>query len=66
MDMCFQALPDIIVTHFVDGLHGGCVSDYDFCHQGIWYTVKGVVQYTNQPDHFVAWLRDVQSKYSHW
>ena len=66
MSMCFDGLPDAILAHFVEGLCGSEICDYDFCHQGVlWYAVRGVVQYTNRPDHFVVWLRNVHSKYGH-
>ena len=44
--------------HFTEGLPHSNWKKLDFDHHGNVYTVTGVVQYTNNPDHFIAWLRN--------
>ena len=62
MTLIYQHLPEALIGHFVEGLHEPCMSSYDFLYHGALYAVRGVVQYVNHPDHFVAWIRDSKSK----
>ena len=55
-------LSDCLLLHFTEGLPHNNWKKLDFDHQGYVYTVTGVVQYMNSPDHFIAWLRDPKGK----
>ncbi|XP_033727170.1 uncharacterized protein LOC117316608 isoform X2 [Pecten maximus] len=58
MTMVFERLPPVIMLHFQEGLHSNKFSGYDFYHQDQLYQVTGVIQYRNDPDHFIAWIRN--------
>ena len=44
--------------HFTEGLPHTNWKKLEFGHDGNVYTVTAVVQYTSNPDHFIAWLRN--------
>jgi hypothetical protein len=44
--------------HFTDGLPETTWEELQFGFHGYLYTVTGIVQYINNPDHFIAWLRN--------
>ncbi|XP_060078045.1 SUMO-specific isopeptidase USPL1-like [Ylistrum balloti] len=58
MTMRFERLPPVLMLHFQEGLHSNIFSSYDFYHQNRLYQVTGVIQYRNDPDHFIAWIRN--------
>ncbi|XP_069107101.1 SUMO-specific isopeptidase USPL1-like [Argopecten irradians] len=58
MSMVFERLPPVLMLHFQEGLHSNKFSGYDFHHQNQLYQVTGVIQYRNDPDHFIAWIRN--------
>ena len=51
-----------MMTHFVEGLPDGTLSNYDFTYRGIPYHVAAAVQYKTNPNHFVAWIRNAKGK----
>ena len=51
-----------MLLHFTDGLPNTSWSDLQFSFHGNLYAVTGVVQYVRNPDHFIAWLRNPNSK----
>ena len=56
-------MPPTLIVHFVEGLPGGQLSNYDFQFDAATYAVTGLIQRKNSPNHFIAWIRDVSSKY---
>ena len=51
-------LPPVVMIHFVEGVPGSCLREYDFTYRGATYKVSGVVQYRTHPNHFVAWINN--------
>ena len=47
-----------MLVHFTEGLPHTNWKKLEFGHDGNVYTVTAVVQYTSNPDHFIAWLRN--------
>ncbi|OWF45208.1 uncharacterized protein LOC110457335 [Mizuhopecten yessoensis] len=58
MTMVFERLPPVLMLHFQEGLHSNNFSGYDFRRHDQLYQVTGVIQYRNDPDHFIAWIRN--------
>ncbi|KAL3888434.1 hypothetical protein ACJMK2_000801 [Sinanodonta woodiana] len=56
--MTYERLPNTLVMHFAEGLPHNNLTALDLQFQGDYYKVKGVVRYTNNPDHFTAWIRN--------
>ena len=48
----------MVMMHFVEGLPTNDISSLDFSFHGNRYSVTGLVQYRNDPDHFVTWIKD--------
>ncbi|XP_036358885.1 SUMO-specific isopeptidase USPL1-like isoform X1 [Octopus sinensis] len=46
-----------ILLHFLKGIPFEDLSKLNFTHNSIHYHVVGIVQYTNDPDHFIAWIK---------
>ncbi|KAL3888426.1 hypothetical protein ACJMK2_000793, partial [Sinanodonta woodiana] len=46
------------LMHFAEGLPHNNLTALDLQFQGDYCKVKGVVRYTNNPDHFTAWIRN--------
>ncbi|GAB1602722.1 SUMO-specific isopeptidase USPL1-like isoform X2 [Argonauta hians] len=46
-----------ILLHFLKGIPFDDISKLDFVHNSVQYHVTGIVQYTNDPDHFIAWIK---------
>ncbi|XP_045182381.2 uncharacterized protein LOC123541075 isoform X2 [Mercenaria mercenaria] len=56
--MVYKKLPECLLMHFVEGLPETTWRELQFGFHGYLYTVTGVVQYVNNPNHFIAWLRN--------
>ncbi|KAL3888438.1 hypothetical protein ACJMK2_000805 [Sinanodonta woodiana] len=56
--MTYERLPNTLVMHFAEGLPHNNLTALDLQFQGDYYKVKGVIRYTNNPDHFTAWIRN--------
>lgn len=56
-------IPDVHCVHFVDGIPHINFPKLDIYHHGNHFTVTGVVQYKNNPDHFVVWIRNPTGQY---
>ena len=54
----------IVFVHFFNGILNEDIEDLDFEDGGLKYAVTGVIQYKNNPDHFVCWLREPVGKFS--
>ena len=54
--VCFS-LPDILLLHFTQGIPHNNFKELEFEFEGQ-YSVTGVVQYKNNPDHFVTYIRN--------
>ncbi|KAL5013236.1 hypothetical protein ScPMuIL_007506 [Solemya velum] len=59
----FDRIPDVHCVHFVDGIPHINFPKLDIYHHGNHFTVTGVVQYKNNPDHFVVWIRNPTDNY---
>ncbi|XP_060552214.1 uncharacterized protein LOC132713590 isoform X2 [Ruditapes philippinarum] len=57
-NMVYKSLPKCLLMHFTDGLPETTWEELQFGFHGYLYTVTGIVQYINNPDHFIAWLRN--------
>ena len=55
-----------MLLHFQEGVGEWNVDKFDFRHQDRLYRVTGVIQYTNNPDHFVAWIRNTQGNFAYF
>ena len=64
--MCLTVyrLPELFFVHFLNGILNEDIQDLDFEEGGVKYAVTGVIQYKNNPDHFVCWLREPVGKFS--
>ncbi|ESO96210.1 hypothetical protein LOTGIDRAFT_144274, partial [Lottia gigantea] len=60
MEMKIHRMQDIAMLHFLQGLPKVVYDELDFEFEGSLYSVTAVVQYKNNPDHFVSWLRNPQ------
>ncbi|GFS03533.1 SUMO-specific isopeptidase USPL1 [Elysia marginata] len=58
MKMKFEGLQDFVQMHFVKGLPHNRFDELSFDFQGDHYEVTAVVHYKNNPDHFIAWVRN--------
>lgn len=58
MTMKFERIPPVLMLHFQEGLPHNRFSGYDFKHAGQQYKVTGVIQFRNDPDHFITWIRN--------
>ncbi|KAK3598187.1 hypothetical protein CHS0354_000957 [Potamilus streckersoni] len=56
--MTYERLPNTLVMHFAEGLPYNNFTALDLKFQDDYYVVKGVIRYTNNPDHFTAWIRN--------
>ncbi|CAC5371185.1 USPL1 [Mytilus coruscus] len=55
--LIFNRLPGVLLLHFSEGLPHNNFKKLEFWHNGLKYSVTGFVQYRNDPDHFVTWIR---------
>ncbi|XP_052086296.1 uncharacterized protein LOC127723635 isoform X2 [Mytilus californianus] len=53
----FNRLPGVLLLHFSEGLPHNNFKKLEFWHNSLKYSVTGFVQYRNDPDHFVTWIR---------
>ncbi|XP_062573139.1 SUMO-specific isopeptidase USPL1-like [Saccostrea cucullata] len=58
--MVFEELSDVVILHFVEGLRSNSLEKLTFSFGGKLYKVRGLIQYLNNPDHFVTWIYDSQ------
>ncbi|XP_046574552.1 uncharacterized protein LOC124282589 isoform X2 [Haliotis rubra] len=58
MKMTFKSVPDVLLLHFKEGLPHSGFDQLGFVFGTDVYTVTAVIQYKNNPDHFVAWIRN--------
>lgn len=56
--MVFERLPEVVVLHFVEGLQSNDIESLSFSFGGRQYRVRGLIQYLNNPDHFVTWIHN--------
>ncbi|XP_048349164.1 SUMO-specific isopeptidase USPL1 isoform X2 [Sphaerodactylus townsendi] len=54
--MVLEQVPSILMMHFVDGLPHDDLMTYSFQFQEDSYQISAVVQYLQEPKHFVAWV----------
>nr|XP_056714886.1 SUMO-specific isopeptidase USPL1 [Euleptes europaea] len=54
--MVLEQVPSILMMHFVDGLPHNDLMTYSFQFQEDSYRISAVVQYRQEPKHFVAWV----------
>uniref|UniRef100_T1JB33 2-hydroxyacyl-CoA lyase 1 n=1 Tax=Strigamia maritima TaxID=126957 RepID=T1JB33_STRMM len=55
----FEKLPNCLIMHFVNGLPTSDILQYDFIFKSLQYKVTAVVQYKQNPNHFIVWIRNV-------
>ncbi|XP_063418225.1 SUMO-specific isopeptidase USPL1-like [Mytilus trossulus] len=53
-------LPGVLLLHFSEGLPHNNFKKLEFWHTALKYSVTGFVQYRNDPDHFVTWIRRIK------
>ncbi|CAG5115020.1 unnamed protein product, partial [Candidula unifasciata] len=58
MLMKFELLHDFVQMHFVKGLPHSRFDELSFDFNDDHYEVTAVVHYKNNPDHFIAWVRN--------
>ncbi|KAK0040440.1 mucin-12 [Biomphalaria pfeifferi] len=58
MLMKFEGLQDFVQMHFVKGLPHSRFEELSFDFNEDHYEVTTVVHYKNNPDHFIAWVRN--------
>lgn len=58
--MIFEKLPEVVVLHFVEGLQSNDIESLSFSFRGRQYRVRGLIQYLNNPDHFVTWIHNAE------
>ncbi|XP_061178267.1 SUMO-specific isopeptidase USPL1-like [Saccostrea echinata] len=58
--MVFEKLSEVVIIHFVEGLKSNNLEKLSFSFGGKLYKVRGLIQYLNNPDHFVTWIYDSQ------
>ncbi|KAH9496713.1 hypothetical protein Btru_009761 [Bulinus truncatus] len=58
MLMKFEGLQDFVQMHFVKGLPHNRFEELSFDFNEDHYEVTAVVHYKNNPDHFIAWVRN--------
>lgn len=58
--MIFEKLPEVVVLHFVEGLQSNDIKSLSFSFGGRQYRVRGLIQYLNNPDHFVTWIHNTE------
>lgn len=51
-----------MVLHFVEGLQSNDIESLSFSFGGRQYRVRGLIQYLNNPDHFVTWIHNAEGK----
>lgn len=56
-------LPGVLLLHFSEGLPHNNLKKLEFWHNSLKYSVTGFVQYRNDPDHFVTWIRRIKGIY---
>ncbi|XP_071141325.1 uncharacterized protein [Mytilus edulis] len=56
----FNRLPGVLLLHFSEGLPHNNLKKLEFWHNSLKYSVTGFVQYRNDPDHFVTWIRRIK------
>lgn len=54
---------DSLLVHFLKGVPFANISHLDFSIEKERYKVTGLVQYTHNPDHFVAWVKYTEKKW---
>ena len=64
MNVKFETLSDFVQMHFVKGLPHSRFDEMAFEHLGDKYEVTSVVHYKNNPDHFIAWVRNAPGNLS--
>uniref|UniRef100_A0A2C9KSI5 Ubiquitin-specific peptidase-like SUMO isopeptidase domain-containing protein n=1 Tax=Biomphalaria glabrata TaxID=6526 RepID=A0A2C9KSI5_BIOGL len=62
MLMKFEGLQDFVQMHFVKGLPHSRFEELSFDFNEDHYEVTAVVHYKNNPDHFIAWVRNAPGK----
>ncbi|KAM9846838.1 SUMO-specific isopeptidase USPL1 [Aulostomus maculatus] len=55
--MVLENVPPVFVLHFVEGLLDNDVTTYSFNFKGKRHSITTVIQYKQQPKHFVTWIR---------
>jgi hypothetical protein len=61
--MIFFRLSEVVILHFVQGLQSNDIDSLSFSFGGRDYRVRGLIQYLDNPDHFVTWIYDAQGKH---
>lgn len=56
--MILESLSPVFALHFVDGLPDNDIQVYNFTFKGKHYHITTVIQYKQQPKHFVTWVRN--------
>ncbi|XP_054829777.1 SUMO-specific isopeptidase USPL1 isoform X2 [Eublepharis macularius] len=54
--MVLEKIPSILMMHFVEGLPHNDLMTYSFHFQEDFYQITAVIQYLQEPKHFVAWI----------
>mgnify|MGYP002803903167 FL=1 len=59
-----KRLPPCVMAHFAEGVKNENFLKSNFVCQGKEYELRQLIQYKKNPDHFVAWIRNVNG--THW
>ncbi|XP_070535009.1 SUMO-specific isopeptidase USPL1-like [Ptychodera flava] len=54
----FDSVSDCVMLHFLQGLPTNDVDRYEFTQNGYRFRVSAMVQYLENPKHFITWCRD--------
>ncbi|XP_041088648.1 SUMO-specific isopeptidase USPL1 isoform X2 [Polyodon spathula] len=61
--MVLERISSVFMLHFVEGLPHNDVNAYSFDFQGKLYKVSTVIQYSEDPKHFVSWISNTDGSW---
>ncbi|KAI4895179.1 hypothetical protein NFI96_023708 [Prochilodus magdalenae] len=61
--LVFQRLSPVLALHFVEGLPKRDISRYSFEFQGTHYSIKTMIQYNEQFEHFITWVHQLDGSW---
>ncbi|KAK6486611.1 SUMO-specific isopeptidase USPL1 isoform X1 [Huso huso] len=61
--MVLERISSVFMLHFVEGLPHNDVNAYSFDFQGKLYKVSTVIQYNEDPKHFVSWISNTDGSW---